>query len=253
MGSGSPDARAGPLPVGSGYQPTPPRRERIARGLAYSRHRHSTGYATIILSGGFEEAGEHGRRRAEPGHVLFHTPFEAHANRIGRATEALNLALPYWFVPPRSEGAVADPDFIVRLSERDPARALSALLDALGPADLALCDWPDLLAGAIGARDEGQFPVWAAANRLHPASLARGFRQLYGVTPARYRREQRARKAWREIVASDEPLAGVAHDAGFADQPHMCREVKALTGLSPMAWRRFKKFNPWSGVPAHLG
>jgi len=31
------------------------------------------------------------------------------------------------------------------------------------------------------------------------------------------------------------PLADVAHRAGYADQPHLSREVRALTGRSPAA------------------
>jgi AraC-like DNA-binding protein len=43
---------------------------------------------------------------------------------------------------------------------------------------------------------------------------------------------------------SKEPLAKIATDLDFADQAHMTRSVKQLTGTAPQAWRhaanRFK-------------
>lgn len=36
----------------------------------------------MVLSGGYEEAGEGGRRRVAAGDVIVHHPFEAHLNRV---------------------------------------------------------------------------------------------------------------------------------------------------------------------------
>ena len=35
----------------------------------------------------------------------------------------------------------------------------------------------------------------------------------------------------------EKPLAEIAAETGFADQPHMTRAITALTGAPPRAWR----------------
>ncbi|MDC0716159.1 helix-turn-helix domain-containing protein [Nannocystis bainbridge] len=42
----------------------------------------------------------------------------------------------------------------------------------------------------------------------------------------------------RRVVEGDEPLATIAATAGFADQAHMTRDIRALTGRTPGEWRR---------------
>ncbi|HEU4731148.1 MAG TPA: helix-turn-helix domain-containing protein [Kofleriaceae bacterium] len=43
---------------------------------------------------------------------------------------------------------------------------------------------------------------------------------------------------WLAIVRTRDSLAAIAAATGFADQAHMTRSVRALTGASPSAWRR---------------
>ena len=68
------------------------------------------------------------------------------------------------------------------------------------------------------------------------------FGRFWSVTPARFRAEVRARKAWRAIAFGDAPLAEVAADGGFADQAHLTRAIRALTGRTPGAWRLSNPF-----------
>ena len=44
-------------------------------------------------------------------------------------------------------------------------------------------------------------------------------------------------ETWGLITGTAEPLAGIAAEVGFSDQAHMTRDVKALTGKTPGAWR----------------
>ena len=54
------------------------------RGLTVlSRHRHEASYAALVISGGYEEAGDRGRQRARAGDVVIHGAFEAHLFQHG--------------------------------------------------------------------------------------------------------------------------------------------------------------------------
>lgn len=201
------------------------------------RHRHSAGYMTLIVAGGYDEAGDVGRFRARPGDLLVHRPFDAHCNAFGRrSAEVVNL--PLVDLPQLAAlNRVADPDLVARLAERDPASAACAAAESATPV-AGEDDWPDALAAALRTRpDLFRIGSWAQERGLAPASVSRGFRRLFGTTPERYRAEARARLAWSRIVGTAEPLAAIACDVGFADQPHMTRCVGAVTGQPPSRWR----------------
>lgn len=201
------------------------------------RHRHAAGYMTLIVAGGYDEAGDVGRFRARPGDLLVHRPFEAHCNAFGRrSAEVVNLPL-VDLHSLASLNRIADPDLVVRLAERDPAEAARAAAATAEPAS-GEDDWADQLAAALRSRpDLFRIGAWARERGLAPASVSRGFRRLFGTSPERYRAEARARLAWARIVRTAEPLAAIACDVGFADQPHMTRCVRAVTGHPPALWR----------------
>jgi len=97
--------------------------------------------------------------------------------------------------------------------------------------------WSDDLAAALAGDADLQIAAWAQAAGLSREGVCRGFRTHYGVNPGRFRGELRARTAWLRITEGCAPLAAIAHDLGFADQSHMTRAVKWLTGASPSDWR----------------
>jgi AraC-like DNA-binding protein len=68
-------------------------------------------------------------------------------------------------------------------------------------------------------------------------TLIRAFKQAFGLTPEDVRRQLRVARA-RALLVGDGRLAEIAIAAGFADQSHMTRELRRLTGLSPAAYRR---------------
>jgi AraC-like DNA-binding protein len=76
---------------------------------------------------------------------------------------------------------------------------------------------------------------------LSAEHVSRGFTRVFGVTPQRYRLEARARAALADLPAAVS-LAAVAVQHGFADQAHMTRSVRDVTGLPPGAWRRSNPF-----------
>lgn len=216
----------------------PPARQALCAG-ALPRHRHAEGYVALVLSGAYEEAGDHGRRRARPGDVIAHSPFEAHLNRTPLAgAVVLNL-------PPvaglSAFGRIADPDAVVRAFERNAAEAANILAAQFQPVNAGLADWPDLLAQAL-AGPRFALSEWAHAMGLSPEHVSRGFRKVYGVSPQRFGGEARNRAAWRALTEGTAPLAEVALAHGFADQAHLTRSLRAFTGRTPGAWRTSSAF-----------
>lgn len=196
------------------------------------RHRHSDGYAALVLSGGYLEAGDHGRFQLKAGHVVLHGAYEAHSNEFSTlGATVLNLPITGAY---ESETAIAqDADAVARLAERDLFGAAELLRTTSQGTKAARDDWPDKLATALANGSHFSLAEWADQMGLAPQSLSRGFRRAYGVSPKRYRAELRALRAVRVISGSHESLAALAVGTGFADQAHLSRAVIALTGTSP--------------------
>lgn len=223
-------------------QHAPPLRQHLAAGASAARHRHAHGYAALVLDGGYVEAGDAGRRAVSAGEVVLHEGFEAHFNRFGgRGAWVLNLPLPDGWRPIQSFMRVSDPDRIVRAAERDLRAATAGLIEQLAPVAAQPDDWPDHLAIALRGDSRTSLAAWARKKGIAPGSVSRGFRQAYGVSPARYRSEARARRALRRL-SDPTSLADLALEAGFADQAHMTRAIVALTGRTPGSWRRLSPF-----------
>ena len=65
-------------------------------------------------------------------------------------------------------------------------------------------------------------------------TLHRHFRAACGYGPKHFQRIMRIQTAIRAVHATaPAPLADVAHAAGFADQAHMTRDFRDITGFSP--------------------
>jgi len=205
---------------------------RHAPGEALARHRHDAGYVAVVLDGGYLEAGEGGRVRAEAGMALVHHGWAAHRDGFGSlGARVLNLQLPAGL----AEGPVrlADPDAVARLAERDPHAAAELVRDTATAIGATPGDWPDLLAAALGRDPALSITGWADDAGLDPASVSRGFARAYGVSPKRFRLELRTRSAVRALSGWRGTLAALAADHGFADQAHFARAALALTGFTP--------------------
>ncbi|MDG9717806.1 helix-turn-helix domain-containing protein [Streptomyces sp. DH24] len=127
------------------------------------------------------------------------------------------------------------------LVRRLTARVNAAADPATGLEDLALrraaetgADAPDpLLRHLVTALDAGR-PVGAVAGelgltarRLHRRSLT-----AFGYGPKTLARVLRLQRALA-MARTGMPLAATAARAGFADQAHLTRDVRELTGLTP--------------------
>jgi AraC family transcriptional regulator len=88
------------------------------------------------------------------------------------------------------------------------------------------------LAGDLGLRQ------LASACRLSTGHFSRAFKHTVGCAPHQWLIHQRVERAKQLILNTDEPLCGIALDAGFADQSHFTRVFSQRMKASPAAWRR---------------
>lgn len=214
--------------------------DRIERSERPPRHQHADAYATVVLEGAYEQFAYAGRLQVAAGDVLIQPTFDCHADRMLSAAVRL-IRLPW-----RRDAGLGGVhrgvrlDEIVRAAETDAVEASDMLSEALAgrfPAPAPIEDWPDLLARELASDRSCRIGAWAQARGVPRESLTRAFGAVFETSPLRFRLELRARGAWARLTACDAPLAEIALDLGFADQSHMTRAVKWLTGRTPAAWR----------------
>ena len=228
-------------------------------GGRQERHVHDHAQISFLISGEIEE--RIGARRHEPraGFACVKPAGTDHEDVWGRrGALMLSLRLPALETgrldSPVGTWAPADSTSVVRILRSALAGGTTIPADLLA-ADLLAClgresprprTPPPWLARIReeAARDPG-FSVAAAAAQagVHRVHLSRAFAACYGVPLGVYRQQMRLAAAIGGTVRRrDEPLAGIAYAAGFADQSHMCRALRLATGATPAGLRRL--FSP---------
>jgi AraC-like DNA-binding protein len=224
------------------FAPTPSGHECRDSRAYIPRHRHRRAYAALVLAGSYEESGSRGRFRVCPGDVLLHDAFDDHLDRF-ESGGARIFSLELQECPADTGIArVRDVDAVVRIAERDTVAAGALLLAEIRRKPAAHYDWPDILADDLLRDPAWRLDEWARGRALAPSSVSRGFRRVFGVSPAEFRLAARARHAFRMITGSGQSFAAVAATTGFADQAHMSRAIRVLTGAPPGSWRRSSSF-----------
>lgn len=79
---------------------------------------------------------------------------------------------------------------------------------------------------------------------LSEAHFSRSFRLAYGEPPHAYVIRRRVELAAQLMLASCEPLSGIALKCGFHDQAHLSKQFRHMTGETPAAWRRLRRQQP---------
>ncbi|MEO6798727.1 MAG: AraC family transcriptional regulator [Rhodanobacter sp.] len=209
--------------------------------LTMPRHRHLGAYATVIVSGSFEESSYAGRIRAIAGDVLVHPELDAHENyRVSSSVKLIRLP---WTDRTGVGGLfhLSDTDELMRIAEKDVREASERLAAAIR-CDPSISfgkrnDWPDKLAADLADDASLLLGDWAHEHGLTPETVSRGFAKAFGVAPELFRAELKTKAAWLRITRARDHLGAIAAETGFADQAHMTRWIHRITGSSPSAWR----------------
>ena len=217
-------------------------------GTVHRRHEHHAAQATFLLTGGFEEQADGGD--GEPtGQVHGFKPAGArHSCRFGR-DGALILSVNYRrgiepalgfsrFAPSGEEMAR-----VTRLLFEgcvDPRDAVDDLLGAIGPGPAITSDaprWLRLVAEQFADEPLVEVGAVASSHGIHRVQLSRAFQRHLGVSPSRYRLHCKAARAVRLMLEEGEAPSMAAVGAGFADQAHLTRTVRTLSGMGPARLR----------------
>ena len=261
-------------PTGSFYGKTALRRE--VDGLVFvesvyceephiPKHEHANAFLNLVLEGTYtEDCGSRIRTRG-PSTLALHPAGEVHADHWhGSGGRVFHLEiLPRRLEQVRAYSQVLDvpkdirdglPVWLATRLYREHLRndAVSPLLmEGLVLEVLAECSrhsgylgrnpppWLRRVRELLQARFPENISHEQVAEEagIHPAHLARVFRQHCGLTLGDYVRKLRVDFAVRQLTTTDEPLAGIALAAGFSDQSHFTRTFKRLTGMTPAVFR----------------
>jgi AraC family transcriptional regulator len=230
-------------------------------GQAQPRHCHANPTFFLLLRGSHRDYSGHGEFDQPPLSLIYHPTTSAHAGESGaQDVRGLNIEYePGWL----GRHGLDEGDLCgYRPLDAPQARlaALRFLATAVQPGGRAETDLETQaleLVEALGAGPcrpaPGPAPRWlrtaedfmrarfresvslrhvAAEARVHPVYLARVFRRRHGCSVSEYLRALRLLEAGR-LVLQRASLAGAAHAAGFADQPHFSRRFAAAFGFSP--------------------
>ena len=71
--------------------------------------------------------------------------------------------------------------------------------------------------------------------------FSRSFKGTFGYSPHAFVVRRRVELAAKYMLQTDMSLSDIALGCGFADQAHLCKHFRVVTGRTPAAWRRAKR------------
>jgi AraC family transcriptional regulator len=237
----------------------------IASITAYQRityaenlHSHETLHLSLVLQGGNLEKRKHGAIERLPGTVTYYDAGEPHqSTRILPGSRHVNLEITGEFLSKyelTSDAASLEKChhaggqfFMLKLYKEllinDPDSWLSiesALLQAMRFASRShqragTPAWVVKIREMLHDRWNERLTLdeLALIANLHPANLSGYFPVYFGCTLGEYRRKIKVSKAMDLFRHSHLSLTAIAIYCGFADQSHLIRACKALTGWTP--------------------
>ncbi len=134
-----------------------------------------------------------------------------------------------------------------KISERHPAQLrLVEQAAAVGPekqvATGGLAPWQvKKVKQYIDDRISHGIPLDELAQqvRLSTSYFSAAFKATFGVPPHNYVVSCRVEHAKQRMLSTNAPLCEIALDCGLADQSHLSRVFRRVTGTTPSAWRRY--------------
>jgi AraC-like DNA-binding protein len=227
------------------------------RGHSCTRpHSHDGPYLCLVSSGEFDERGPHQNLSVSAGDVIAHPGSDIHADQFGGAlVECINFA-------PRLTGrlnalfsaSIVKPDSWTDAHILHRVRSELRTNDCWTPIALEVLAVEMLKAharrGEASARPsqrcadlrkfiESESPrvptlsELARRSGLRPAHLSRVFRAAFGISPVELAREGRAQWTRAQIERTSTSLSRLAAEGGYADHPHMCRDLRRHYGVAP--------------------
>lgn len=229
----------------------------MSAGRRFRRHPHEGGHVCVVVAGGFLERQGRSWVDVGPGSMRISggARHDIDFGPAGATCVMLESEDPLVTALPRP--LFLDPDpWVGRLGRRIAStvgrgRRLSPIIaDGLAAELLAQARRrlegrhappPPWLQEARAKLDraEGRVSVSALAAEagVHRVHLARSFRDHFGTSASEHARRLRVERARRLLELEPAALAHVALEAGFADQSHLTREMRALLGITPAALR----------------
>jgi AraC-like DNA-binding protein len=201
--------------------------------------------------------------------LVFHPPGETHRESHHDQVGSLNVEIGGTWLRRFAElgctldrpaefagGLVAEAGLRILREFREPDRDSALTVEGL--------TWEILAASSAYRTGENRFmPRWVAEARelldaqldavprlrsladavgVHPVHFAAVFRRFQGCSVGEYVRRRRIDHVRRRLRETDDALAEIATEAGFADQSHLTRTFKRFVGLTPGQYRTFLAF-----------
>jgi AraC family transcriptional regulator len=236
-------------------------------------HEHELAYVTVMLNGDYLE-GNHGRLdELRPFHAVFNPAGVRHSTVIGpagawffaiefqsAAIKDFDVRLPERITFDRGAGSMLWPGLALysafKTHSVDSLVFEGYILELLGavaglgrpeapPSDRQLTQrpvprWFQRVKERLeeGFREHLRMQDLAHEAGIHPVHLARAFRKIEKQTPGAYQQRLQVRAACQLLPTPEWPLAAIAAECGFADQSHLTRVFRKLTGTTPARFRR---------------
>jgi AraC family transcriptional regulator len=224
-------------------------------------HTHQAPYYSMLLRGLYRESLRRGEIEYRPLSLVFHPAETSHTDEIGpRGGLFFTIELDEAFL---KDLAAAGGSSTPLVSQQDPAPSWAALrlyrqsvtrsLTALSLEE----SLTEIVAHTLGTRtvEESMAPRWLARvieviharftervtleelsreADVHPVHLSRVFKARMGTSITAYVHQLRIECAARLMAERRcSSLAEMAQRTGFADQSHLCRVFKRITGSTP--------------------
>jgi len=232
-----------------------------------SRHSHECAFFGMVIEGSYSQTYGRKQRECGPTSFVFHPEDEVHSEIYNDCVTRV------FFVEPASHWIEQVRDYSNCLMEpfESSNGAVTQLglrlyrefrqQDALTPLALegGLLELLAIAGRHPTGASEKTMPRWMQQTRnllhdrfatdlslreislivgIHPAHLARTFRQYYRCSISEYIYKLRVEQSCRDLVGTDTPLCEIAIAVGFSDQSHFTVVFKRYTGMTPGQYRR---------------